>query len=132
MTEADLGLFLDTFESCVKDDRFTRVFYDIFLASSDEVRDLFAKTDFATQRRALKASLYTMVAASARKKADLSTLAELADRHRQLKIKPHHYELWLESLIAAVSKCSPRFDENVARVWRDAFHAGIAYMKGTA
>jgi hypothetical protein len=52
MNEADLSLFLDSFESCKRDDRFVPVFYDKFLSSSEEVRALFAKTDFALQRRA--------------------------------------------------------------------------------
>jgi hemoglobin-like flavoprotein len=132
MNKADLELFLDSFESCIKDDRFIRAFYDSFLASSEEVRALFAQTDFALQRRALRASLYVMVAASARHQAELSTLSELAERHRGLRIKPHHYELWMESLLSAVAQCTKSFDTEVARVWRDAFRPGIEYMKGAA
>lgn len=132
MNEADLALFLDSFERCVQDERFIRVFYDIFLDSSEEIRALFAQTDFALQRRSLRASLYVMVAASARGQAELSTLSELAERHRALRIKPHHYELWMQSLLSAVEQCSERFDAEVARVWRDAFRSGINYMKASA
>jgi hemoglobin-like flavoprotein len=132
MNDADLELFLDSFESCIQDDRFLRVFYDTFLASSEEVRALFAKTDFASQRRALRASLYVMVAASARHQAELSTLSELAERHRALRIKPHHYELWMQSLLSAVEQCTKNFNTDVARVWRDAFRSGINYMKAGA
>ena len=132
MNEADLALFLDSFESCIQDDRFIRVFYDTFLGSSEEVRALFARTDFALQRRALRASLYVMVAASARRQAELSTLSELAARHRALRIKPHHYELWMQSLLTAVAQCTEHFDTEVARVWRDAFRSGINYMKAGA
>jgi hemoglobin-like flavoprotein len=132
MNEADLSLFLDSFESCMRDDRFVRVFYDEFLGSSEEVRALFAKTDFSLQRRALKASLYVMVSASARRQSELSTLSELAERHRTLHIKPHHYELWLRSLLSAVARCTGRQDPEVARVWTDAFRSGIDYMKASA
>ena len=132
MNEPDLALFLDTFESCVQNDRFIRVFYDGFLSSSDEVRELFHKTDFSAQRRALRASLYVMVAASARRQAEMSTLSELTERHRALHIQPHHYDLWMQSLLGAVALCSDHFDEHVARVWREAFAAGIAYMKAGA
>jgi hemoglobin-like flavoprotein len=132
MNEADLALFLDSFESCIQDDRFLRVFYDTFLASSEEVRALFAKTDFALQRRSLRASLYVMVAASARHEAELSTLSELAERHRALHIKPQHYDLWMQSLLSAVAQCTKRFDANVARVWSEAFRSGINYMKAGA
>jgi hemoglobin-like flavoprotein len=132
MNEADLALFLDSFESCIKKDRFLRVFYDNFLGSSAEIRAMFEKTDFSLQRRALRASLYVMVSASARHQADLSTLSELADRHRALRIKPHHYELWMHCLLSGVEQCSERFDKETARVWREAFRSGINYMKAGA
>jgi hemoglobin-like flavoprotein len=132
MNETELALFLASFESCMKNDTFLRVFYDTFLKSSAEVRDLFAKTDFALQRRALRASLYVMVSASARNVAELSTLSELKERHRALNIKPHHYELWMQSLLSAVEQCSDHYDTEVARVWREAFRSGINYMKARA
>ena len=132
MNETDLSLFLDSFERCMRDDRFVRVFYDKFLGSSEEIRALFAKTDFALQRRALKASLYVMVSASARRQSELSALSDLAQRHRALRIKPHHYELWMQCLLAAVAECSGRNDPEVARVWTDAFRSGIDYMKAGA
>ena len=132
MNEADLALFLHSFESCIQDDRFIRVFYEIFLASSEEIPPLFAKTDFGLQRRSLRASLYVMVAASARNQAELSTLSELAERHRMLRIKPHHYELWMHSLLSAVQQCTEGFDADVERVWREAFRPGIDYMKASA
>jgi len=125
-------LFLDSFESCIQDDRFIRVFYDKFLASSEEIPPLFAKTDFGLQRRSLRASLYVMVTASARNQAELSTLSDLAQRHRTLRIKPHHYELWMQSLLSAVEQCTKRFNSEVERVWREAFRPGIEYMKASA
>lgn len=132
MNEADLALFLDSFERCVQKDRFIQVFYEIFLGSSEEIPAFFTRTDFSKQRRVLKSSLFDMVAASARRTADLSALSALTQRHRELKIKPHHYELWLQSLISAVAECDPHFNPEVARVWRDAFQSGINYMKAGA
>jgi hemoglobin-like flavoprotein len=129
MNEADLALFLDSFERCIQDDRFIRVFYDKFLASSEEIPPLFAKTDFALQRRSLRASLYVMVAASARHQAELTTLSELATRHQALRIKPHHYDLWMESLLSAVAQCDEHSNKETARVWTEAFRAAINYMK---
>ena len=132
MNEADLALFLDSFERCLQDERFIKVFYEIFIASSEEIPTFFVGTDFAKQRRVLKASLYEMVAVSARRTADPSALSALTQRHRELKIQPHHYELWMQSLILAVAKCDSYFNQDVARVWRDAFQVGINYMKDGA
>jgi hemoglobin-like flavoprotein len=132
MNEADLALFLDSFERCVQSDRFIKVFYDIFLCSSEEIPAFFTKTDFSRQRRVLKSSLYDMVAASARRAADLSALSMLTQRHRELKIQPHHYELWMQSLISAVAECDPFYNPEIGRIWRDAFESGIEYMKTSA
>jgi hemoglobin-like flavoprotein len=132
MNEADLALFLDSFERCVQSDRLIQVFYDIFLGSAEEIPAFFTHTNFSKQRRILKSSLYDMVAASARRTVDLSALSTLTQRHREMKIQPHHYDLWLQSLIAAVAEADPLFTPAVARVWREAFQAGIDYMKANA
>jgi hemoglobin-like flavoprotein len=129
MNETDLALFLDSFERCIQNDQFIKAFYEIFLDSSVEIPTFFVGTNFAKQRRVLKASLYEMIAASARRTIDLSALSALTQRHRELKVQPHHYELWLDSLISAVAKCDPYFNPKVAQVWRDAFQAGIDFMK---
>ena len=129
MNETDLALFLDSFERSIQNDQFIKAFYDIFLDSSVEIPTFFVGTNFAKQRRVLKASLFEMIAASARRTIDLSALSALTQRHRELKVQPHHYELWLDSLISAVEKCDPYFNPEVAQVWRDAFQAGINFMK---
>lgn len=129
MNEEDLSLFLDSFERCLKNDRFIPIFYDIFLNSSEEIPGLFKNTDFSRQRRMLRVSLFEMAVASARRSIDLSSLSALTQRHHELKIQPRHYELWMQSLIAAVSECDKYFNPEVARVWQEAFRSGIDYMK---
>jgi len=132
MNETDLALFLDSFERCMQNDRFIKVFYEIFIGSSEEIAAFFLETNFAKQRRILKSSLYEMVAVSARRSADTSALSALTQRHLELKIQSHHYELWMQSLISAVAECDPYFNPEIARVWCDAFQVGINYMKAGA
>lgn len=129
MNEEDLALFLDSFERCINNDTFIQEFYEIFLGSSEEIPGFFQHTNFSKQRRMLRVSLYEMVAASARRTVDLSSLSRLTQRHRDLNIQPRHYDLWMQSLISAVSVCDKYFDATVARVWHEAFRAGIDYMK---
>jgi hemoglobin-like flavoprotein len=132
MNETDLALFLDSFERCIQNDRFIKAFYEIFIGSSEEIAAFFEGTNFAKQRRVLKASLYEMIAVSARRTVDPSALSALTQRHRELKVQPHHYEIWMQSLISAVAGCDPYFNPEIARVWRDAFQVGINYMKANA
>ena len=132
MNETDLALFLDSFERCIQNERFIKVFYEIFTASSEEIAAFFVGTDFAKQRRVLKSSLYEMIAVSARRSADPSALSALTQLHLDLKVQAHHYELWMQSLISAVADCDPYFNPEIARVWRVAFQVGINYMKAGA
>lgn len=132
MNETDLALFLDSFERCVQNEQFLKVFYEIFLGSAEDIPAFFMNTDFARQRRILKSSLYEMITVSAKRTADPSVLSVLTQRHRELKIQPHHYDLWLQSFISAVAECDPHFNSEIAQVWHAAFHAGINYMKANA
>lgn len=43
-------------------------------------------------------------------------------------IKPHHYELWLKSLMHAAESCTGRFDPRMERVWTEAMQSGIDYI----
>jgi truncated hemoglobin YjbI len=130
MREEDLALFLDVFDGCIENPRFLDDFYDTFLSRSDEVRAMFANTDFAKQKRALKASLYTIVASVARRKADFQGLEDLGERHRQLKIESRHYEVWLDALAEAAARCSAQWDGERDRVFREGLRAGIDFMIG--
>ena len=44
-------------------------------------------------------------------------------------IKPHLYDLWLDSLIDTVQKCDPLFSPSVEEAWRKVMEMGIEYMK---
>ena len=44
-----MNQFNDSFERCINDPLFLDQFYEIFLASSDEVSVMFTKTDVDTQ-----------------------------------------------------------------------------------
>lgn len=128
MSEDDLALFLDSFDRCINEERFLDVFYASFLGSSPEVAAMFSGTDFPKQKRHLKASLFIMVGAIARRKADFSDLEGLSTRHRQMRIQPHHYELWLKSLLHAAESCTGGFDGRMTRVWTEAMETGIQYI----
>lgn len=125
--------FLDSFERCLGKPEFLEVFYDRFLASSDEVAEKFRNTDFKRQRRMLKTSLIAMVAVLAKKSADLSELQSAASSHgpRGLDIRPQLYELWLDNLVLAVSTCDERYTHELGGLWREAMQPGIDYMTST-
>ena len=109
---------------------FITCFYEIFLDASPVVAEKFAHTDMSAQRTMLHDSLLTM-ADFGRTKVLNPRLKQLADIHsrRRQDISPALYDLWLESLVTAVSRYDPDFDEDVALAWRIALAPGICFMR---
>lgn len=124
---------LRTFEAslarCNANPAFLDRFYTIFLASSPKVREKFAQTDFARQKAALQASFTAMLSA-ARVQTAGAKLNDLAERHssRQLNIGAELYDLWLDSLLAAVKECDPHYDAQVRDAWERVMMVGIGYL----
>ncbi|HVW00537.1 MAG TPA: globin [Planctomycetaceae bacterium] len=130
-TEAVADLFNSSLERCLRTPGFLDQFYELFLASSDEVAEKFKHTDFARQRKILKGSLYMLMLASfgvPEARQHLDRLAELHSR-RQIDIRPELYDLWLECMLETVEAFDPRFDEPTAEAWRRVLAYGIDIMK---
>ena len=106
-------------------------FYELFMASSEEVRARFANTDFERQMRALRASLHMMVLAAEDPARDphryLKDLAASHGRHGY-DIGSRFYDLWLDSLLAAVKEFDPEFSREVAKAWEEVMMVGITYL----
>ena len=54
MFRPEIELFNDSLDRCLRRGGFFERFYELFLASSAEVRDKFLGTDFRRQRRMLQ------------------------------------------------------------------------------
>lgn len=131
MNEQEIELFNDSLERCTRASGFLDRFYELFLASSEEVPQKFKHTDFRKQKRVLKISLYMMMLVTEGKvegDAHLERIARLHSR-RELDIKPELYELWLDCLIRAVKDFDPLCNRETERVWRKIMRAGIEFMK---
>ncbi len=117
----------DSFERCINDPLFLDKFYEIFLSSSDEVYQMFKNTEMETQKAMLMTSLVYMSNAH---NDTLGLLSKIANRHNKnnLKIKPHLYKLWLDSLVMAANSIDPLFDVNTEKLWRETLQSGIDFM----
>ena len=124
-------LFRDSLDRCRQREDFLDHFYDRFMASSDEVREKFARTDFDRQKQRLLEALRLaadVVDGDARAMRHLHERAESHGRHG-LDIKPELYDLWLDSLMATAAECDPNFDEAIEEAWRSVLGHIIAYMQ---
>lgn len=116
---------------CAADPEFLDRFYERFLASSPDVREKFANTDFDRQKRVLMASLQLMLlAAEDEKNGPERHLKELAIRHGrgQLAIGSHFYDLWLDSLLETVRECDPEWVPGIGQAWERVMGVGIGYL----
>jgi hemoglobin-like flavoprotein len=128
-------MLLKTFQAslarCDANGDFLNRFYEVFLASSPLVKEKFAHTDFALQKKALRRSLDTMALAAAdEEKGPAFYLQPLAERHsrRDLGIGAALYDDWLDSLLAVVQERDSLYTPEVREAWERVMMVGIGYL----
>lgn len=126
---------IETFDQslhrCDAHPRFLDIFYDGFLASSPKVREKFAHTNFERQKKLLHRSFYLILWASEDPEHGPERYLEhLAVRHsaKDLDVGSELYDLWLDSLLAAVKQCDPEFGPAVEEAWEQVMGIGIEFM----
>lgn len=128
--ERTLQTFSASLARCNGSPAFVERFYQIFLASSPKVKEKFAQTDFVRQKAALRASLDAMLLAAKDPAGPQQYLRELAERHssRQLNVGAELYDLWLDSLLAAVKEFDPVNGPEVQQAWEKVMMLGVSYL----
>jgi hemoglobin-like flavoprotein len=102
-------------------------FYRLFLAKSPDISPMFARTDFPHQKLMLRESILEMLV-FAQTGLGGDEIQRLAERHRQLNVKPVHYDLWLDALCEALATHDPEFNSELDSLWRDTMRKGIELM----
>ena len=131
MNETEIELFNDSLARCLRDGRFFQRFYEIFLASSEEVREKFRATDFRKQRRMLQTSFYMLVEFITLGWPECQAYLErIAATHskRGRDIPPHLYDLWLDSLLQTVKEHDDLYSPQIENAWRNLMRAGIGFL----
>jgi hypothetical protein len=118
-------------ERCLKNPRFLDRFYEVFFASSQEIRAKFLHTRLPNQKIMLKASLHIMLMMAAGRMQHSSQLEQLAKRHgpSDLAIRPEWYTNWIDSMLVAARETDPLFSADVERCWRAALQPGVEFFK---
>lgn len=112
-------------------DEFIQRFYEIFMAKSPEIAQLFKNTNMAVQKTMLHDSLHYLLNYydSGVPNVPLNHIREIHGEGG-LNIPDRLYELWLDSLIEAVKDKDPQFNRDVEQAWRRVMAPGIEYMTG--
>ena len=131
LDETTLELFNNSLETCLSQPNFLKRFYEIFVGESPEVQDKFKATDMKKQIRILRKSMLLLTMASLETEGVDEEIARLGQSHgRQgMNIGPHLYELWLKSLLQAVSESDPAWSPTVGDSWRKVFEPYLNTLK---
>lgn len=131
--EGHVEVFRASLKRCLANPDFLRHFYHSLLASSDEVRAKFARTDFERQTQVLADSLYLIAVAAQGEGSgpawqEMERLARFHSRG-QLDIRPGLYDLWLHCLIGSARGHDPQFSPALEEAWRETLRVGIEYLR---
>lgn len=121
----------DSLSRCTKDEKFLDRFYELFMASSEEIRTKFEQTDFERQKKVLSDSLFLILSAAGTTQGFArAQLEKLAKRHsrQQLDIKPEWYIPWLDSLLQTVSEFDAEYSKEVDTAWRESVKDSIEVL----
>jgi hemoglobin-like flavoprotein len=106
-------------------------FYERFLQKSPEIPPMFSRTDFPHQKLMLRESILEVLL-FAQTGSSREEIERLAERHRQLNVKPGHYDLWLDALCEALARHDPNFSSALRALWRNALRKGIDVMSAAS
>jgi hemoglobin-like flavoprotein len=109
-------------------DAFFVRFYELFLASSPQIRELFTHTNMARQVTMLRRSLFEVVTFYVTGIVS-EPLRRIAQVHQHLNLNPAMYDDWVDALVATVREFDQDTDELTEYAWRLALTPGITYMK---
>lgn len=107
---------------CLRHKQFIERFYEIFMASSPRVTEMFAKTDFQKQRLALRRGISVAIFHAAGSGVVKRTIDQMADVHAcrgRAPVPPELYPFWVESLIKVVEEFDPEVGPRLLDRWRE-------------
>jgi tellurite resistance-related uncharacterized protein/hemoglobin-like flavoprotein len=116
-----------SFDRCEATGDFAERFYEIFLAASPEVAPYFAQTDFAKQRKLLRATVYIMVTRDTWDPQMREALDRIGRSHSrsQFNIPPRLYEIWLDSVCETVEALDTEWTNDLEKLWRIRLRDGM-------
>ncbi len=115
---------------CSINPKFFDRFYARFTAKSPVIREMFANTDMAKQKLALRsgiAFLLQFANGSAFAETKVTQLGESHKRDR-LNVAPSMYPLWLDALMETIAECDDQFTPETRAEWLRALRKGVEKM----
>ena len=118
-----------SYHRCRADDAFVDTFYEIFMAKSPDIAEMFADTNFKIQKLMLRESLMELLLFAQGIPGAAEEVEKLGRRHKELKVTPVMYAMWMDSLCAAVEQHDSECTPEISQQWRQAMQKGIDAMQ---
>ncbi|MFA0809806.1 globin [Microbulbifer epialgicus] len=129
MERSDSDIVFQSYGRCCNNEQFFIDFYERFMDSSVDIRELFTKTDMKVQRHLLRNGIMQLVLyARGMSDTKLRALGKSHDRNGY-NIPPEWYHLWLDALIATLRQHDGDFSPEVEAAWNCALTSGINIIR---
>lgn len=114
---------------CLRKGGFINRFYDIFLESHPDIRPMFERTDWNTQRMALRRGISMAIShaeGTGLVRRGVDEMARVHARTGRCPVRPGLYPHWVESLVAAIAEYDDQATPALLQRWREAMGVVIA------
>jgi hemoglobin-like flavoprotein len=110
--------------------RFIEIFYEIFMATDAEIRQMFAQTEFERQKKLLRKALLSAVTFAAGGEVARQRLALIRESHNRahMNVRPELYPFWVSSLVQAVARCDPEYSPQLDQEWRIVLQPAVEFI----
>lgn len=123
-------LFNDSYEYVQNNsEEFFDLFYNNFINSSPQVKEVFRNTNMANQKTMLKTAITHMVMFFTSKRASQYLITTATAHKNSYQISTTLYEDFLNTLILTLESFDPNFNNQTAVAWRVTLAPGIEFMK---
>lgn len=129
LSSSDTDVVFQSYGRCCRQEAFFADFYDLFMAKSADVRQVFRNTDMPAQRHLLRAGIMWLILYA--RGASGNKLRDLGRTHNRhgYNIDPAWYPLWVDALMEAVARHDPRHCPRLLAQWRQVLAPGIALIR---
>lgn len=116
---------------CLRTHGFIERFYEIFLATHPEIEAMFARTDFRTQRLALRRGISIAISHAAGMSMvnrNVEDMVKVHSREGRTPVRPALYGYWIDSLIRTIEERDPEVTPELIARWRNAMGVTIEHF----
>lgn len=127
LSEREIDIFHDSVARAQANEVFLDAFYDAFMDSSGEAQYHYSRDNMQQVKHKLHSTL-KMIARLKDEEPDYVIMGDIPRINTQFHVSEGMYQLWLEALLKAVSRCDPHFNNYLEDIWRHIVSEAIAHM----